>query len=154
MNAAKFHSLSCVQLFETPWTQEPTRLLRDWAPVSHIAGRHFTVWATREATGPGAYEGFCGVSQVALVVKNLPANAGDIREVGLIPGLGRFPGEGHGNPLQYFCLETMDRRAWQATVHRVAKKQTRLKWLNTQAIKTCRGGIAPVEALLQFHKEW
>ena len=44
-------------------------------------------------------------SQVALVVKNLPANAGDVREVGLIPGLGRSPGEDNGNPLQYPCLE-------------------------------------------------
>ena len=44
-------------------------------------------------------------SQVALVVKNLPANAGDIREVGLIPGLGRSPGGGHGNPIQYSCPE-------------------------------------------------
>ena len=45
------------------------------------------------------------VSQVALVVKNLPANAGDIRDMGLIPGSGRSPGGGHGNPLQYSCLE-------------------------------------------------
>ena len=53
------------------------------------------------------------------MVKNLPANAGD---VGLIPGLGRFPGGGHGNPLQYSCLENpMDRGAWQATVHAVAE---------------------------------
>ena len=44
-------------------------------------------------------------SQVALVVKNLPANAGDIKDVGLIPGLGRSPGEGNGNPLQYSSLE-------------------------------------------------
>ena len=44
-------------------------------------------------------------SQVALVVKNLPANAGDIRDAGSTPGLGRSPGEGHGNPLQYSCLE-------------------------------------------------
>ena len=43
--------------------------------------------------------------------KDLPANAEDIRDVGSIPGLGRFPGEGHGNPLQHFCLETMDRGA-------------------------------------------
>ena len=43
--------------------------------------------------------------QVALVVKNLPANAGDLRDEGSIPGLGRSPGEGHGNPLQYSCLE-------------------------------------------------
>ena len=64
-------------------------------------------------------------SQVALVVKNLPANAGDIRDVGSIPGSGRFPGGGHSNPLQYSCLETpMDGGAWQAIVHEVAKNQT------------------------------
>ena len=67
-------------------------------------------------------------SQVALVVKNLPANAGDIRDAGSIPGLGRSPGEGNGNPLQYSCLENpVDREAWRATVHRVAKSRTRLK---------------------------
>ena len=59
-------------------------------------------------------------SQVALVVKNLPANTGD---VGLIPGLGRSPGEGHDHPLQYSCLENpMDRGAWWATVHGVTKE--------------------------------
>ena len=67
-------------------------------------------------------------SQVALVVKDLIANAGDIRDVGSIPGLGSFPAEGNGNPLQYSCLENpMDRRAWRTTVHRVAKSQTQLK---------------------------
>ena len=70
-----------------------------------------------------------GTSQVALVVKNLPANAGDL---GSIPGLGRAPGEGNGNPLQYSCLENpMDRGAWWATVHGVAKSRTRLKQLST-----------------------
>ena len=65
------------------------------------------------------------VSQVALVVKNMPANAGDIRDVGSVPGLGRSPGRGHGNPLQYSCLKNpMDRRAWQAIVHEVTKSQT------------------------------
>ena len=50
---------------------------------------------------------------MALVVKNLPASAGDARDVGSIPGLGRFPGVGSGNPLQYSCLEnSMDRGAW------------------------------------------
>ena len=64
-------------------------------------------------------------SQVALVVKKLDANAGDIRDVSLIPGLGRSPGGGHGNPLQYSCLvNSMERGAWQATVHGVAKSQT------------------------------
>ena len=58
-------------------------------------------------------------SQVALVVENLPANAGDIRDTSLIPGSGRFPGGGHGNPLQYSRLENpMEREAWWATVHR------------------------------------
>ena len=60
---------------------------------------------------------------MALVVKNPPATAGDIRDTGLIPGLGRSPEGGHGNPLQYSCPEnTMDRGAWQATVHRGCKE--------------------------------
>ena len=62
------------------------------------------------------------VSQVVLVVKNLPANAGDIRDVVSTPGLGRYPGGGNGNPLQYSRLENpMDRGAWQAAVHRVTR---------------------------------
>ena len=57
------------------------------------------------------------------MVKNLPANAGDAEDVGLIPGLQRSPGGRHGNPLQYSCLENpMDRGAWQATVLRVARE--------------------------------
>ena len=64
----------------------------------------------------------CGASQVALVIKNLLDNAGDL---GSIPGLGRYPEGRHGNPLQYSCLENpMDRGAWQATVHGFAKSQT------------------------------
>ena len=64
-------------------------------------------------------------SQVALVVKNLPVNAGAIRDVGLIPGWGRSPGEEHGNTLQYSCLEnSMDRGAWWVTDHRVANSWT------------------------------
>ena len=62
---------------------------------------------------------------MVLVVKNLPANAGDVSDAGSIPGLGRSLGGGNGNPLQYSCLENlMDRRAWQTTVHGVAKNQT------------------------------
>ena len=65
-------------------------------------------------------------SQAALVVKNPSANVGDMRDnVGLIPGSGRAPGGGHGNPLQYLCLENpMNRGAWWATVHGVAKSGT------------------------------
>ena len=59
--------------------------------------------------------------------KNLPTNAGDAGNVGLIPGSERFPGEENGNPLQYSCLgNPLDREAWWAAVHRVAKSQTRL----------------------------
>ena len=65
---------------------------------------------------------FYGASQVVLVVKKPFANAGDIRDVGLIPGSGRSPGGGHGNPFQYSCLgNLMDRGEWWATVHRVTK---------------------------------
>ena len=68
---------------------------------------------------------------MALVVKNLPANAGDGRDVASTPRLGRPPGGGHGNPLQSSCLENpMDRGALQATVHGVTKGQTRLKQLS------------------------
>ena len=64
-------------------------------------------------------------SQVVPMVKNSPANAGDIRVVGSIPGSGRSSGGGHGNPLQYSCLENpMDRGLWQATVHGVTKSWT------------------------------
>ena len=72
-------------------------------------------------------------SQVALVVKNPPGSAGEIRDMVLIPGLGRPSGGGHGNPLQYSCLENpMDRGAWWATVHGVANSLTRLKQLSIQ----------------------
>ena len=60
---------------------------------------------------------------MALVVKNPPVNAGDVRDVGSIPGLGRSLGGGHGNPLQYSCLENpMGRGTWQAPVHGVTKE--------------------------------
>ena len=62
--------------------------------------------------------------KVVLLVKNVSAYAGDIRDAGSIPWLGRYPGGGNGNPLQHSCLENpLDRRAWGATVHRVAKNQ-------------------------------
>ena len=66
--------------------------------------------------------------------KNPPVNAGDITDMGSVPGLERSPGGGHGNPLQYSCLESpMDEGAWQATVHRVVKSWTRLKRRSTHA---------------------
>ena len=74
---------------------------------------------------------FDWVSQVTVVVKNPPAIAGDVRDTGLLPGSRRYPGGGHGNPLQYSCLENpLEREAWWVTVHRVTKSQTRLKRLS------------------------
>ena len=62
---------------------------------------------------------------MVLVVKNPPTNAGDIRDLGLVPGWGRSPGGGHGNPLQYSCLDNhMERGSWKATAHRVAQSWT------------------------------
>ena len=67
---------------------------------------------------------YFGASQVALIVKNPPTNAGDIGDMGLIPGSGRYPGEQHGNPLQYSCLEHhMDGGAWWVTVHGTAESR-------------------------------
>ena len=70
------------------------------------------------------------------MVKNPPANAGDIRDMGSIPGSGRSPREGNGNPLQCSCLENpMDRRAWRAAVHGVTKSWIRLKGFGTKVDK-------------------
>ena len=69
---------------------------------------------------------------MVLVVKNPPANSGDPRDAGSIPGLGRSPGAKYGNPLRHSWLEnSMDRGAWWATVHRVTKSWTLLKRLGT-----------------------
>ena len=84
----------------------------------------------RKYTSVHWYWGF----QVALVVKNPSIIVGDIRDAGSIPGLKRSPGGGNGNPLQSSCLENpMDRGDWWATVHRVAKSWTRLKWVHMHA---------------------
>ena len=67
---------------------------------------------------------------MVLVIKNLAANARDVQDAGLIPGLGRSPGGGHGNPLQYSCLgNPMHRGAWRATVH--GSQRVGLKRLST-----------------------
>ena len=75
---------------------------------------------------------FLGAFQVGLVIKNPPANAGDVRVVGSIPGSERSPGGEHGNPHQYACLENpTDRGARGTTVHRIVRSWTRQKWLST-----------------------
>ena len=79
-------------------------------------------------------------SLVALELMNPPANAGDVRDEGSIPGSGRSPGGGNGNPLQYSCMgNPMDRGTWQATVHGVIKNRTRLRQLSTHVRRNRRG---------------
>ena len=84
------------------------------------------------------------------MVKNPPANAGNISDMGLIPGSGRSPGEGHGNPLRYSCLENlMDRVAWRATVHKVAQSQIGLKLLSMHTLFSlckppCKVSVFPI----------
>ena len=118
-------------------------------PLAMITGLHFL---TDPVEGLGAMDtqnkdlllfGFClffygkvvqkeGASRVALVLKNPPAKSREVRNTGSIPGSGRSPGGGHGNPLQYSCLEnSRGRGAWQATVHRVTKSWTGPKQLST-----------------------
>ena len=77
-------------------------------------------------------------SQVVLVVKSPPAKEGDLKDAGSIPRSGRSPGGGHGNPLQYPCLENpMDRGAWWVIVHRAAKSRTPLKQLGKHVADPC-----------------
>jgi len=72
------------------------------------------------------------------MVKNLPAHAGDVRDLGSFSGLGRVPGGRHSHPLQYSCLKNpMDRGAWWATVHGVEKSQIQLKQLSGHSLKGC-----------------
>ena len=106
---------------ENPYGQ---RSLVDYSPWGRKES-DTTKWLSTTAL---LSEGFPGGTSS----KNSPANAGDIRDVGLILGSGRCPGERNSNPLQYSCLENpTDRGAWQAIVHRVAKSRTQLKWFNT-----------------------
>ena len=92
---------------------------RVWAPKTHS-------WVQNSALILSTW-----APQVALVVKNLPANAGDIRDTGSVPGSGRSPGGGNDNLLQYFCLENpLDGGAWRVMVHKVTQSQIRLKRLN------------------------
>ena len=114
---------SSILAWKIPWTEEPGRLQSMGSQKSRTQLSDFTYLLTYS-------EG--RASQVALVVKNCLPMQVEVRNVGLIPGSGRSPGRGHGNPLQYSCLENpIDRVAWWATVHRVAKSWTRLKQLST-----------------------
>ena len=128
-----FHfSLSCIgegngNPLQCSWLENPRDRASWWAAVYGVAQSR-TRLKRLGSSSIGSQGNYTGASQVVLVVKNLPANAGDVRDSGLIPGSGRYPAEGNGNPLQYSCLENpMDRGAWQATVHGVAQNRTGLK---------------------------
>ena len=86
------------------------------------------------------------------LLKNLPANAGGAKDVGSIPRSGRSSGAGHGNPLQYSCLENpMDKGAWQAAVHRATKSWARLKRLSMHA---CRAILTGLGCVLVLKLDW
>ena len=120
---------------ENPHGQEPGRTLVHGVAESDMT-EHLSTHVYYHTLLSGKLNSFTGgsgraVPQVMPVVKNLPANAGDIREkkkkrereMGSIPGSERFPGGGYGNPFQYSCLENpMDTGAWRAMVHRVTKR--------------------------------
>ena len=110
--------------------------------VQKVGGRqtntkHSLTMSILKGISPQYYRG--RTSQVALVVKNLPANAWDVMDLGLIPGSGRSPRGAHGNQLQHSCLENpRDRRAWQTVARRVSKRGTWLKWMKWNEMKcTC-----------------
>ena len=124
---------SSILAWRTPWTEElvglqctgPQRVGHDgsnWVCMhTHTHTHSHTHTHTHSHTHIWA-------SQVVLVVKNLPANARNVRDVGSTPGSGKSPGGGCGNPLQYSCLENaMDRWAWWATVHGIARVRHSLK---------------------------
>ena len=96
------------------------------------------------------------VVTVVLVIKNLLASAGDIRDASLISGSGGSPGEGHGNPLQCSCMENpMDRGAWRATVHRIAKSWTRLRDFTFIFLQRLGTGTSLFPLLLSINiREW
>ena len=111
-----------------PWTERPGGL----QSMGSQRARHD--WTTKHSTAQHTERK--RASQVALVLKNPPANARDIREVSLIPGSGRSSGVGNSNTLRYSCLEnSMNKGAWRARVHGVSKSQTWLKRLSMHILR-------------------
>ena len=129
------HLVSCIQMNKT--AVQPVLSALNNQDSRNLRG--LRRWVSQDASIFGLYFWQALVllwaSQGALVVKNPPAKAGDIRDTGSILGSGRSPGGGHSNPFQYSCMKNlMDRKAWQVTVYRVAQSQTQLKRLDTCGI--------------------
>ena len=127
-------SHSSVLAWEIPWREEPGRLQSmGWQRVRYNWSKASKQPAPVEWLDPATH--FClpwfyPILLYWTAVKNLPASAGETGDVGAIPGLGRSPAGGHGNPLQFSCLENpMNRGAWRVTVKRVTKSQT---WLSSR----------------------
>ena len=100
------------------------QILKDFIPSDHLCV-FFQLIQLDLNRIEGCLSFIMGAFGMTVVIKNLPANTEDIRDVGSVPGLGRFSGEGNGNLLQYSCLENpIDKGAWQATVHGVAESDT------------------------------
>ena len=128
-----------IQTMRTCWWKQTRRCEnRDEGSMVSVWGGAVCHWpwggggqGAVTSRGESCWLCLCGLGQEALRrwCKQFTCNAEDAVDVGLIPGLGRSSGEGNGNPLQYFCLENpMDRGAWQATIHGVAKSQTQLSY--------------------------
>ena len=112
-----------------------TRLKRGFFFLIKIKFSYHLEWERKKRKNERRKKRQLGASQVMLVVKNPAANTGNVRDSGLTPGLGRFPGGAHDNPLQYCLGDPMDRAAWWATVHRVARSRARLKQFSRHACK-------------------
>ena len=143
IEAISHFTVLCGAEFLWLWLKPPQRVLLDKAFVLQqiqmlVKSNSFQImnWKCRYTGGAplGVSASYIHwASQVVLAVKNLPASPGDVRDAGSILGSGRSPGGGHGNPLQYSCLENpVDRGAWRATVYRVSKSRTH-DWSNLAA---------------------
>ena len=133
-HACMLSHVSHVRLCATPFTAaHQASLSTGFSGQEYWSGLPFpSLIYMHTHTHTHIYIYICNTSQVVQPVKNLPANAGDLGDMGLIPGSGRSPGGGHSNPLQYFCLENpMDRGACRA--HVGAKNRTPLKQLSMHA---------------------
>ena len=123
--------LQCRRPGSDPWIGNGISWGWEWLPTPVFWPEQFhgqrslaayTPWGCKEPNPTEQLSLSVFTSQEALVVKNPPEKAGDVKDMGLISGLRRSPGEGNGNPLQHFCLENlMDRENWQAIVPRVAQ---------------------------------
>ena len=124
------HFLSILEMLNAYYCAQTTHthtLIQTYTQHSVLIFLVHCLWEILLCQHKGLPYSYAGTSQVALAVKNSPASAEDIRDSGSIPGLGRSPGGGHGNPLQYSCLENpMDTGAWGAKAHGVVRSQRRL----------------------------